>query len=84
MIGKYHSSIGNYGSLCFWILCVRAVDRFLLENERRMTKEMEKRKPVVVRLSGNMSLEEIDKEIDKFRKDHINFEIILIEKSGMM
>ena len=76
MIGKYHSSIGNYGSLCFWI--------FLLENERRMTKEMEKRKPVVVRLSGNMSLEEIDKEIDKFRKDHINFEIILIEKSGMM
>ena len=41
---------------------------------------MEKRKPVVVRLSGNMSLEEIDKEIDKFRKDHINFEIILIEK----
>ena len=80
MIGKYHSSIGNYGSFCFWILC----DRFLLENERRMTKEMEKRKPLVVRLSGNMSLEEIDKEIDKFRKDHINFEIILIEKSGMM
>ena len=26
----------------------------------------------------------IDKEIDKFRKEHINFEIILIEKSGMM
>lgn len=64
----------------FGYYVMRAVDRFLLENERRMTKEMEKRKPVVVRLSGNMSLE----EIDKFRKDHINFEIILIEKSGMM
>ena len=62
----------------FGYYVMRAVDRFLLENERRMTKEM------VVRLSGNMSLEEIDKEIDKFRKDHINFEIILIEKSGMM
>ena len=65
----------------FGYYVMRAVDRFLLENERRMTKEMEKRKPLVVRLSGNMSL---DKEIDKFRKDHINFEIILIEKSGMM
>ena len=49
-----------------------------------MTKEMEKKKPLAVRLSGNMSLEEIDKEIDKFRKDHINFEIVLIDKSGMM
>ena len=68
----------------FGYYVMRAVDRFLLENERRMTKEMEKKKPLVVRLSGHMTLEEIDKEIDKFRKDHINFEIILIEKSGMM
>ena len=35
----------------FGYYVMRAVDRFLLENERRMTKEMEKRKPVVVRLS---------------------------------
>lgn len=76
MIGKYHSSIGNYGSFCFWILCDEGCRSFSIRKE--------KRKPLVVRLSGNMSLEEIDKEIDKFRKDHINFEIILIEKSGMM
>lgn len=68
----------------FGYYVMRAVDRFLLENEEKNDKRNGKKKPLVVRLSGNMSLEEIDKEIDKFRKDHINFEIILIEKSGMM
>ena len=35
----------------FGYYVMRAVDRFLLENERRMTKETEKRKPLAVRLS---------------------------------
>ena len=34
----------------FGYYVMRAVDRFLLENERRMTKEMEKKKPLVVYL----------------------------------
>ncbi len=56
---------------------MKKVDRFVFENEKMIREEIKLKKPSSVRLSGSMSLIEIDKEIEKFRKSHPNFEIIL-------
>ena len=61
---------------------MKKVDQFIYENEKRVNEEMKMREPSSVKISGDMSLIEIDREIDKFRQNHPNFEIILKEENN--
>lgn len=63
---------------------MRKVDQEIWENEKHMEEEIKRKEPSAVRLSGDMPLMEIDKEIEQFRENHEDFEIILREKSGIM
>lgn len=65
----------------FGYYIMKRVDLFICENEKRMNEEINLKEPSSVRLSGDMPLMEIDKEIDKYRKNHSDFEIILKDKS---
>lgn len=57
------------------------LDRFIAENREKRYKKIEISGPSSVKISGDMPLIEIDKEIDKFRQTHSHFEIILREES---
>lgn len=61
---------------------MKKVDQFIYKNEKRVNEEMKMRKTSSVKISGDMSLIEIDREIDKFRQNHPNFEIILKEENN--
>lgn len=52
----------------FGYYVMRAVDRFLLENERRMTKEMEKRKPWFVCLSEICHLRRLTRKLTSLER----------------
>ncbi|MEE1305080.1 MAG: hypothetical protein U0K68_08035 [Agathobacter sp.] len=47
------------------------------QNNKAAKKELELKAPTAVRLTGGMSIVEINREIEKFRKEHENFVIIL-------
>ena len=66
----------------FGFYIMKKVDQFIYENEKRVNEEMKMREPSSVKISGDMSLIEIDREIDKFRQNHPNFEIILKEENN--
>lgn len=53
------------------------VDRLVWQNNKAAQKELELKAPTAVRLTGGMSIVEINREIEKFRKEHENFVIIL-------
>ena len=57
------------------------IDFFIAENTERRYKETQIKGTSSVRISGDMPLVEIDREIDKFRQTHPNFEIILRDES---
>lgn len=57
------------------------IDFFIAGNTERRYKETEIKGPSSVKISGDMPLIEIDKEIDKFRLSHPHFEIILRDES---
>ncbi len=63
--------------ILFGFYIMKSVDKFLYENNRYRIKEVKIKEPSSVRLSGNLPLMEIDKEIFKFRQNHPDFEIIL-------
>lgn len=60
---------------------MKRIDLFVAENRERIYKETQIKGPSSVKISGDMPLIEIDKEIDKFRQTHPNFEIILRDGS---
>ena len=57
------------------------IDFFIAENREKRYKETQIKNPSSVKIPGDMPLIEIDKEIDKFRQTHPNFEIILRDES---
>ncbi len=65
----------------FGYYIMNRIDLFIAENRKRRYKETQIKGPSSVKISGDMPLIEIDKEIDKFRQTHPNFEIILRDES---
>lgn len=65
----------------FGFYIVKKVDRFIYDNEKRLSEEIKLREPTSVKLRGDMPLIEIGKEIDKFRQKHPNLEIILKDET---
>ena len=53
------------------------VDRLVWQNNKAAKKELELKAPTAVRRTGGMAIVEINREIEKFRKEHENFVIIL-------
>ena len=53
------------------------VDKLVWQNKKAGNKELELKAPTAVRMTGGMSIIEINREIEKFRQDHENFVIIL-------
>lgn len=56
---------------------MKRIDSFIIGNRKTRKKTDEIKEPSEVILSGKMPLIEIDKEIDRFRKHHEDFAIIL-------
>ena len=65
----------------FGYYIMNRIDLFIAENRERRYKDTQIKGPSSVKISGDMPLIEIDKEIDKFRQTHPNFEIILRDES---
>ncbi|MCR4923048.1 MAG: hypothetical protein K5931_03475 [Lachnospiraceae bacterium] len=61
---------------------MKQVDLFIFENKTGLNKYRKKKEPSYLVLPGNLSLLEIDREIDEFRKKHRNFKIILRDEGS--
>ncbi len=61
----------------FGLYFMNCVDKFIYENRKHIYEDRKIIEPSSVKLSGDLPLMEIDKEIDKFRQKHSDFEIIL-------
>lgn len=82
IIDRYFINCSCDTFFLFGFYIMKKVDQFIYENEKRVNEEMKMREPSSVKISGDMSLIEIDREIDKFRQNHPNFEIILKEENN--
>ena len=62
-----------------WFLMKR-LDRFLDENQKRMDETYEQREPEpCVHLDGDMSFEELEKAIARFRGSHAHVNIVIYD-----
>ncbi len=66
----------------YGLYIMNKVDRFIYENQKAKKDEIVLKGPSSVKIAGNIPLKEIDKEIDKFKQTHPNFEVILREESN--
>ncbi|MCR4675387.1 MAG: hypothetical protein K5675_10265 [Lachnospiraceae bacterium] len=56
---------------------MKKLDGFIFDREKPLEDESKLKEPFEVILSSDLSLAEIDHEIDKYRKKHSDFAIIL-------
>lgn len=62
-----------------WFLMKR-LDRFLDENQKRMDETYEQREPEpCVHLDGDMSFEELEEAIARFRGSHVHTNIVIYD-----
>lgn len=62
-----------------WFL-MRRLDRFLDENQKRMDETYEQREPEpCVHLDGDMSFEELEETIARFRGSHAHVNIVIYD-----
>lgn len=62
-----------------WFLMKR-LDRFLDENQKRMDETYEQREPEpCVHLDGDMSFEELEEAISRFRSSHAHVNIVIYD-----
>ena len=62
-----------------WFLMKR-LDRFLDENQKRMDETYEQREPEsCVHLDGDMSFEELEEAISRFRGSHAHVNIVIYD-----
>lgn len=62
-----------------WFLMKR-LDRFLDENQKRMDETYEQREPEpCVHLDGDMSFEELEEAIARFRGSHVHVNIVIYD-----
>ena len=69
------------------VLCVFAVvffllaklDGFLAENRKAIEQESEKTGPSYIVLAGDLTEEELQKEIDRYRERHANIRILVYD-----
>ena len=62
-----------------WFLMKR-LDRFLDENQKRMDEAYEQREPEpCVHLDGDMSFEELEEAIARFRSSHAHVNIVIYD-----
>ena len=62
-----------------WFLMKR-LDRFLDENQKRMDETYEQREPEpCVHLNGDMSFEDLEEAIARFRGSHVHVNIVIYD-----
>ncbi len=64
----------------FWVM--RRVDRFIYECDKLRSADRKQKEPSYVILSGDIPPTEVDREIEKFKLQHGDIEIILRGKSS--
>lgn len=55
------------------------LDRFLAENRKAIEQESEKTEPSYIVLAGDLTEEELQKEIDRYREGHANIRILVYD-----
>lgn len=67
-----------------WFLMKR-LDRFLDENQKRMDETYEQREPEpCVHLDGDMSFEELEEAIARFRGSHAHVNIVIYDSEQIL
>ena len=72
--------VGTSLMLLFGWFLMKRLDRFLDENQKRMDETYEQREPEpCVHLDGDMSFEELEDAIARFRDSHAHVNIVIYD-----
>ena len=61
-----------------WFL-VKRLDQFLAENQKRIEEETVQQQKPCLRLNGDISPDELDEALSRFRSSHAHVEIVIYD-----
>ena len=65
-----------------WFLMKR-LDQFLAENQKRIEEETVQQQKPCLRLNGDISPDELDEALSRFRSSHAHVEIVIYDSAQM-